>query len=162
MLNQNRDRRLRQLKSAERMFAPVAREALLAHMQERRGLVAACVMNCNRERRERFGFGDETLRIIRVRRIASTKAALAPAPFNSFAVFSSFSALRPAITTGCPARQKRRAMAAPNPRDAPTPTTSTLDCDGSLSFSFFSPSNCYSSGTPCVSSPNQIATIQTT
>jgi hypothetical protein len=41
MLNQDRDRGLRQLKSAERMFAPVAREALLAHMQERRGLVAA-------------------------------------------------------------------------------------------------------------------------
>jgi SAM-dependent methyltransferase len=41
---------------------------LLAHIQERRGLVAARVMNCNRERRERFGFGDETLRIIRVRR----------------------------------------------------------------------------------------------
>ena len=32
--------------------------------------------------------------------------------------------------------------AAPNPRDAPTPTTSTLDCDGSLSFSFITPSNC--------------------
>ena len=45
-------------------------------MQERRGLVAACVMNCNRERRERFGFGDETLRIIRVRRIASDEGSL--------------------------------------------------------------------------------------
>jgi hypothetical protein len=32
-------------------------------------------------------------------------------------------------------------MAAPNPRDAPTPTTSTLDCDGSLSGSFITPSN---------------------
>jgi hypothetical protein len=29
----------------------------------------------------------------------------------------------------------------PNPRDAPTPTTSTLDCDGSLSGSFITPSN---------------------
>jgi hypothetical protein len=48
-------------------------------------------MNCNRERRERFGFGDETLRIIRVRRIASDEGGLGAASFNSFAVFSSFS-----------------------------------------------------------------------
>ncbi len=46
--------------------------------------------------------------------------------FSSAAVASSFSALRPAMATGNPPAAKRRAMAAPSPWLAPTPTTRTL------------------------------------
>src|SRR5690348_9460486 len=57
-----------------------------------------------------------------------TKAAAAALFFSSAAVASSFSPLRPAITTGCPPLAKRRARAAPSPCQAPTPTMSTLLC----------------------------------
>ena len=44
MAEQGRDRRLGELKGAQRVLAPVAGEAFFADLEERRGLVAAGVV----------------------------------------------------------------------------------------------------------------------
>src|SRR6202041_2964958 len=61
---------------------------------------------------------------------------VAPTFLSSSAVASSLAALRPAIVTGCPPFANRRAIAAPKLRDAPTPTISTPDFEGSVRCSF--------------------------
>jgi hypothetical protein len=124
---QHRQGSLCELKSAKRMLAPERRVEVFARLEERYHAIATSIVNCDCQRRDELGRCYKPLRIFRSGRITDGDSdRRAPAAFISVAVASSFAALRPAMTTGNPPAAKRRAMAAPSPKEDPTPTTSAL------------------------------------
>src|ERR1700724_2244269 len=70
MLEQKWYCRSSQLISAECVFPPMPCEALFAHLQERRRLVSARVVNGDRKRRELFRLCDEAFGILSARGVA--------------------------------------------------------------------------------------------